>query len=48
MTKELYTMLKQAKHISLGQAVPGISQNRVDFMEYLVNRRIKEIIGLFD
>lgn len=48
MTQELYNKLKQVNHISLGKAVPGISQNRVDFMEYLVNRRIKEILDLYE
>jgi hypothetical protein len=47
MTGELYRRLISAPHIVLGKALPGISQNRVDFMEYLVNRRIQEILAMY-
>ena len=47
MTKDMYIRLRDIGRITLGQRMPGISQKRFDFMEYLVNRRRVEILNLF-
>lgn len=47
MTKDMYIRLRDVDRIKLGQRLPGISQKRFDFMEYLVNRRRVEILNMF-
>ena len=46
MTKELYTKLLNMGDIHFDK-VDGLSDKRVKFMEYIVNRRRQEILNLF-
>lgn len=48
MTKTMYNRLKNINYISLGKKVQGLSDKRFQFMEYIVNRRRKEILNLFN
>lgn len=49
MNKAWYRTLKSSPKINLTRgSLQGISQNRVDFINYLLNRRIKEIVTLVE
>lgn len=48
MTKDIYNRLKSIKYIKLERKFKGLSEKRVKFIEYIINRRIKEIIELFE
>ena len=49
MYPAMYKKLKSLKYIKLKRGkAKGISQRRFDFIEYLVNQRIKEIVALVD
>lgn len=49
MYPAMYKKLKSLKYLKLRKGkAKGISQLRFDFIEYLVNRRIKEIVALVD
>ena len=47
MTKDFYIRLRDIDRITLGERLPGVSQKRFDFMEYMVNKRRIEILNLF-
>lgn len=46
LTKGLYNKLRNAGYIKFDKKLRGLSEKRYNFMEYLVNRRIKEILAL--
>lgn len=49
MNKAWYKTLKSSPKINLTRgSLQGISQNRVDFINYLLNRRIKEVVNLVE
>lgn len=48
MTKYILNRLKSVGYIRLERKFKGLSEKRMRFMEYIVNRRIKEIIELFE
>lgn len=49
MNKAWYRTLKSSPKINLTRgSLQGISQNRVDFINYLLNRRIKEVVNLVE
>ena len=49
MNKAWYKTLKSSPKINLTRGgLQGISQNRVDFINYLLNRRIKEVVNLVE
>ena len=47
INRDIYNKLKQVKHITFDfSKIKGMSDTRKEFIEYLVNRRIQEIIKL--
>lgn len=48
LTSGLRRRLQDVGYISLGKKVQGLSDKRFQFMEYIVNRRRKEILNLFN
>lgn len=46
MTKDMYNKLRSLEQVKLKQ-LPGISDKRIEFINYIINRRIKEVINLF-
>lgn len=48
MTRDMLNRLKSVGYIKLERKFKGLSEKRMKFMEYIVNRRIKEILDMFE